>query len=122
MRHEVEFLKTIERICAEDDRFAPGIYVFVMEAVDFTIQWIGERRHVSAAELLAGLSRYARERFGLLAHEVLEGWGVQSPADIGRVVYDLVGAGYLSKQHSDRFEDFEHGFDLRGALEDGYFE
>ena len=122
MNEEKNFWDAVGRIQAQDDRFRPPVYPFVMETLDYTIRRIGERRHVSAHELLKGFCQYARERFGLLAHEVLTEWGIRSGGDVGDIVYQLVQTGVLAKQDSDRLEDFYVDFDLRVALEGGYFE
>ena len=122
MTRSINFWEAVERIRAGDDRFKPGVYPFIMEGLDFTIEQIGERRHVSAEELLDGLCGYARDRFGFLAHDVLTNWGVATPFDIGVAVFQLVDAGVLSKRDNDDREDFNVEYDLRQTLEDQYFE
>jgi uncharacterized repeat protein (TIGR04138 family) len=122
MPHDIDFWKAVERIRAVDDRFEPEVYDFTMQALEYTIQRVGERRHVRAEELLDGLSGYARLRFGLLAADVLAKWGVRSASDVGAVVFQMVDAGILARQESDRREDFNRGFDLKRSLEDSYFD
>ena len=121
MTQNINFWEAIKRIRAKDGRFATELYPFLMEALDFTIRDVGERRHISARELLDGMCRYARDKFGLLAQTVLEKWGVHTPVDIGLAVYQLVEAGVLSKQKSDQLEDFDIDYDLRDVLEKDYF-
>lgn len=122
MAQDVNFWEAVRRIRAKDERFALELYPFVMEALDATIKQVGERRHVSAQELLDGFCRHARNRFGLLAAEVLKRWGVRSGGDVGVAVYQLVEAGVLSKRDSDRQEDFDSAGDLEEILERDYFE
>jgi uncharacterized repeat protein (TIGR04138 family) len=119
---DVDFWGAVERIREHDDRFEQGAYTFVMQALEYTMQRIGERRHVSAEELLEGLLLYARERYGLLALDVLRNWGVETPSDIGRMVYQLVEAGVLKRRDCDHLADFDVGYDLESALQDRYFE
>ena len=122
MAREINFWEAIRRIRAKDGRFEPDAYPFVMEALEFTLGRIGERRHVSADELLDGFCLYGRERLGLLAADVLESWGVKGSFDIGLAVFQLVEAGILAKRDSDRLEDFDVDYDLRRALEEKYFD
>jgi uncharacterized repeat protein (TIGR04138 family) len=122
LNNEQQFWEALGRIQSQDSRFNLQVYPFVMEALDYTIRAIDERRHVTARELLDGFCSYARERFGLLAHEVMVEWGVAKASDVGDIVYQLVDAGVLAKQDSDKPEDFRIDYDLRGSLEEEYFE
>jgi uncharacterized repeat protein (TIGR04138 family) len=122
MRQDAKFWEAVKQIREKDSRFKPEAYSFVMESLDHTLRRLGEHRHVSAEELLQGLCDHAKERFGLLAHTVVESWGVTSAGDIGRVVYHLVEAGVLAKQVNDRYEDFDQDYDLKEILEERYFD
>lgn len=110
---EQDVLKDLIR---KDGRYARDAYIFVSEALRFTVERIGERRHVSGQELLAGIRDLARERFGLLAPTVFERWGVRSTEDFGHIVFGMVEAGLMTKQPSDRLEHFRDGFDFRTAF------
>ncbi len=112
-----EFWGAVERIRDTDDRFAPDAYAFVMDSLDFTMRRIGERRHVSAEELVRGLCANAKHRFGLFAFTVLEKWGLQSSDDVGTIVFQLIDVGILSRQEGDTREGFERVVDFRDALE-----
>jgi uncharacterized repeat protein (TIGR04138 family) len=122
MRHEPDFWDAIRRIREQDDRFSQEAYPFVMEGLEYTLHHIGERRHVSARELLDGLCLYSKERFGVLGVEVMGNWGIRNAFDIGQIVFQLVEAGILARQKSDRLEDFDIEFDLREAIEQRYFD
>jgi uncharacterized repeat protein (TIGR04138 family) len=117
-----EFWTVVERIRAADGRYASDAYAFVMDGLDHTVRALEERRHISAIELLEGLCGFARDRFGMLAFDVLDRWGVRSGSDIGEIVFQLVEAGILSRREEDAREDFDIPFDLKAALEDSYFE
>ena len=93
-----------------------------MEALEYTITRIGQRRHVSAHELLDGSRSYAKEKYGMLAHEVLSKWGLETTNDVGEVVFHLVDASVLARQDGDSITDFDQVFDLKSALEEGYFD
>ncbi|UCH84864.1 MAG: hypothetical protein JSW50_04015 [Candidatus Latescibacterota bacterium] len=121
MSEAVTFWEAVKHICEKDARFKPEAYGFVMESLEFTIQGLDKRRHISATELLHGLSQHAKNKYGLLAHTVLADWGIQTGKDVGKIVYHLVEAGQLTKQAEDRYEDFEQDFDFEKILERDYF-
>ncbi len=112
-----EFWAAVERIRAGDERYARDAYAFVMDSLDYTIRAIGERRHVSAAELVRGLCDNAKQRFGLFAYTVFATWGLQAGDDVGEIVFQLIDAGILSRQDSDARADFDGVVDFREALE-----
>lgn len=112
-----EFWEAVERIRATDGRYARDAYAFVMDSLDFTMRGIGERRHVSARELVGGLCANAKHRFGLFAFTVLAKWGLESSDDVGEVVFQLIDAGILSRQESDSRADFDGVVDFREVLE-----
>jgi uncharacterized repeat protein (TIGR04138 family) len=117
-----EFWVAVERIRAGDQRYARDAYAFVMDGLDHTVSALEERRHVSGQELLEGLCVFARDRFGMLAFDVLNSWGITSGRDVGEIVFHLIDAGILSRQEEDAREDFDTPLDLKRALEDSYFD
>lgn len=117
-----EFWLVVERIRAMDGRYARDAYAFVMDGLDQTVSALDERRHVSAAELLDGLCRFARERFGMMGYDVLSSWGLRTGSDVGEIVFQLVDAGILSRREEDSRHDFDPPLDLKHALEDSYFD
>jgi uncharacterized repeat protein (TIGR04138 family) len=122
MGRDADFWQAVEQIREKDSRFKPQAYALVMESLDFTVRRLGERRHVSASELLHGLCSHAKERYGLLAYAVIGSWGIATAKDVGLIVYQLIDAGVLAKKESDRLEEFDAGWDLKDALESGYFD
>ncbi len=115
-------LARIQEIAAEKGRYRPEAYVFVLEALERTLADIGERRHVSGEELLGGLRALARERFGLMAKDVLNSWGLRETLDFGHVVFHLVDADLLRKTAEDSLSDFADRFDFHRAFEASYFD
>ncbi len=118
----VSFWSAVERIRERDKRYSPEAYAFVMDGLDFAIQQIGKRRHVSAAELLSFMCKFAKSRYGVMAYTVLSRWGLRGTEDIGSVVYRLIDQQILAEQQGDSPADFSGVFDLRRRLEDQYFE
>ena len=121
MSEPIRFWDAVEEIRRHNDHFEPEAYGFVMSVLEHTIHELPERRHVTAVELLDGLRRYARERYGIMARTVIESWGLRGTSDIGTVVFQLVDAGVLSRRDTDSREDFADVFDLYDALEKDYF-
>jgi uncharacterized repeat protein (TIGR04138 family) len=107
----------LDAILSRDRRYAREAYVFVSEALQFTVQKAGRMGHVSGRELCEGLCDYALSQFGLLARTVLETWGVRQSEDVGEIVFNLVDVGLLRKTDEDRREDFAGGVDFREALD-----
>ncbi|MCI0452498.1 MAG: hypothetical protein L0Z51_08945 [Candidatus Latescibacteria bacterium] len=112
-----EFWEAVERIRSSDGRYARDAYAFVMDSLDYTMRVVGERRHVSAAELVRGLCDNAKQRFGLFAYTVFARWGLLSSGDVGEIVFQLIDGGILSRQESDTRADFDDVVDFREALE-----
>ncbi len=122
MSQRAEFWLAVDRIREGDARYKPDAYAFVMEAVDYTVRSLGVWRHVSAAELVEGLRRAACDRYGMLAFTVLEKWGVRTGSDVGEIVFQLIDAGFLSRQDDDSREAFDEVGSLASDLVDRYFE
>lgn len=115
------FEKAVREIVAEDAAYAPDAYNFVREALFYTMKLLkkprtGPDKHVSGAELLEGVRRYALQEFGPMARTVLNTWGIKRCEDIGRVVFKLVEKGILSKRPTDTMKDFEGGYDFDAAF------
>ncbi len=114
----------------EPPHFAYEAYEFVGEAVGFTQKRLGktapegdelsEDRHVSGEELLHGVCDFAIETFGMMAPVVFKQWNVKTTDDVGRMVFDLIRIGQLSKSDRDTPEDFHDLFDLPRMLTDGF--
>jgi len=102
----------LDLLYSKDPRFSGEAYVFVGQAVEFTVGKLKKRRHVSALELLKGAVEYSRREYGAVRELVLRQWGIGSASDLGDVVYLLIGVGLLSASPGDAPEDFHVDFDL----------
>ena len=103
----------VREIAREDGRFAPDAFLFLHEALGFTVDRLGkehaeleEERHVTGRELYEGLEALAKQQFGPLAAEVWRTWGIQEPMDWGHVVFLLVDGQVLRSRPEDTVEDF----------------
>jgi len=106
----------IEKICERNTRYRPQAYRFVYEALDYTVQRLGERRHVTGRELCQGIRRFALEQFGMLAPEVFREWGITRTDDFGEIVFTLVENGLLGRTEQDTRDDFRAVFDFEKAF------
>ena len=106
--------------------FPPEAYAFVFQALQTVQEELAAAprprpgrpgRHITAAELCEGVRELAADRFGGLARTVLRQWGVGGTADLGRIVFELIERGELSKSEGDRPEDFEGLFDFGEAFD-----
>ncbi|MFQ5504908.1 MAG: Minf_1886 family protein [Planctomycetota bacterium] len=106
----------------KDGRYAKNAYYFLLESLDYTLARLADScdRHVEGSELLAGIRELAKERFGALAKEVFNQWGIRSTEDFGQVVFNLVSAGLLQRRPQDSMADFEDGYDFEREFERGY--
>ena len=107
-----EILSKIKKLKKISKRYEPEAYSFILNALDFTMSKLPKRRHINGRELLEGIRRYALDQFGPMAKTVFEYWGISNSLDFGEIVFDLVGAGLLSKQEEDRLEDFKDSYDF----------
>jgi len=105
------------RLAEADGNLAPEVYLFIREALArLAAAGPGERGHVSARELLGGFRDLAIEQFGPMSRVVLEEWGVESPEDVGRAVYQMIDAGVLGRSEKDSPEDFKNAMDFDTAF------
>lgn len=102
-------------------RYRPDAYLFVLDAVGYTLLHVGAVRHVTGRELCDGARKLAVDRFGPMAKEVLNFWGIRATDDIGAIVFELVEAGELSTTEGDSISDFFEVFDFDEAFERDYF-
>jgi uncharacterized repeat protein (TIGR04138 family) len=118
---QTDFNEALGQILKKDPRYDTQAYLFLREALDFTIKTLakpeGPRgRHVSGAELLGGFRQYALQEYGPLARTVLGRWGVRRCEDVGEIVFNLVEASVLGKTEEDRKSDFAGGYDFDEAF------
>lgn len=120
----------LDEMVRRDPRYAYEAYEFVFAALAHTQRMLGrvppqegsaERDyHVSGSQLLEGVRDLALREFGLMARTVFRIWGINSTADIGEIVFNLVAANLMSKTEEDNREDFRGVYDLDQVLERDY--
>jgi uncharacterized repeat protein (TIGR04138 family) len=106
----------LKEILAADPRYKREAYHFLFEALQYTVNQLGVRRHVSGQELLEGIRAFAQEQFGGLARTVFAEWGVRRTADFGEIVFNLVERSLMGKTEQDSREDFRDVYDFAEAF------
>jgi len=118
MKHEQQ-QQRLDKIIKEDPRFKRDAYLFVSEAVAYTMAKLREEgvpRHITGQELLDGIREHALETFGPLTLDVLQDWGVGSCEDFGAIVFNMVEHSLLGASDEDSPEDFTGGYDFHEAF------
>ena len=120
--------EAIESIVARDPRYRPEAYKLVFRAVGYAYSYaLSQQRvsgtttdeaHATATEILESLRSLALMEFEIDAKRRLNEWGVKSCEDVGKIVFNLIEAKLLTKQPSDRKEDFQNGFNFDEAFND----
>ena len=122
MKNEYESYDSIADIINMDSRYKLDAYSFVMLVIDKIQESLEVQRHISGEDVLKGIKSVASERYGPMAKEVLNSWGVYKTEDIGNIVFSLVEAGLLAKTEKDSIEDFVERFDFKKVFEEDYFD
>jgi uncharacterized repeat protein (TIGR04138 family) len=120
MMESLKFEEDLRHILEKDKRYHRDAYLFVFEALEYTLQKVGQRRHVSGRELCEGIRDFLHEHYGLLAFVLLERWGIKETIDFGEIVFNLVNNGLMRKTEEDRIDDFRDVYSLREELFDKY--
>ena len=110
----------MDQIRLREPRFHERGYLFVLAALEFEQARRSARRHISGADLARAVRDLAIERFGVLAREVLEYWGIRRTEDVGDVVFALVDLELLAAQPNDTRDDFAGVYDFDVAFERDY--
>jgi len=115
------FNEALEEILATDCRYHRDGYIFVRDALEFTMKQQKKSktepgRHVSGSILLEGAKTLALQEYGPMAITVLEYWGIRCGEDIGNIVYNLINLNVFGKTDEDRLEDFQGGYDFHQAF------
>ncbi len=117
----IQLEEAIADILKKEDRFEPGAYFLVREALDFTVERIAkenksEKRHVAGAELVKGFRDYALQEYGPMAATLLQDWGITKCRHIGEIVFLFIEQGVFGKQDSDSLEDFSEIYNFEEAF------
>ena len=116
----VDFNEQLEGIVRKDPRYAREAYLFLRDALDFTIKTRRKARdldqHVTGQQLLDGIRQYALKQFGPMVPTVFEYWGVRRGEDFGEMVFNFIGVGIFGKTDTDTIDDFKGGYTFHDAF------
>ena len=107
-----KFISEIEEVAERDGRYKKEAYLFIYEALQYTVEKLGktelptEHRHICGRDLLYGISEFAMNQLGPLTRSVFTHWGVVETRDFGEIVFNLVNSNLMSKTEEDNIEDF----------------
>lgn len=117
---QADFLENVRAVAERSGKYDLHAYLFVFEALEYTLKKAGKRRHVTGRELLQGIRAFALLNFGRMGKMVFNQWGITETLDFGKIVFSLVDAGLMSKTETDSLEDFAGGFDFEEVFERSY--
>jgi uncharacterized repeat protein (TIGR04138 family) len=117
----MEIFSKIERLTQRDPRYRANAYTFVLEAVEFVISALPETRHISGRELCDGIRKLGLQKYGPMAKEVFNYWGIQKTEDFGNIVFNLTNEGLLSATDEDSIDDFIDIYDFAHVFEEDYY-
>lgn len=115
------FSEALDQVVAADPKFDREAYLFLRDALDFTIKSRKKQRseisrHVSGQELLEGVRLYALQEFGPMVPTVFETWNIQKCGDVGEMVFNLIKGGIFDKTENDSIDDFADVYDFHDAF------
>jgi uncharacterized repeat protein (TIGR04138 family) len=110
----------MDRLRKQYPAYHDTAYLFILAGLHYTLERLGEQRHITGRELAEGCRDLALERYGLMARLVLEHWGIRATRDFGEIVFALVECGVLVKQDDDSVADFEDVFCFHDTFENRY--
>lgn len=107
-------------ILEKDPRYPLPAYAAIHKGLDYTMKMKQVIGHVDGQELAVGMAGYLKEEFGPFAKTLLNGWGIRSTLDFGRLVFNLVESGLMRKQETDSIEDFYEVYDFEAAFNEPF--
>jgi len=109
---EQDAYEKIEEIAERSGVYHAKAFLFVLECLEHARKMLQREGHVAGQELCEAARDLAIREYGPTAKMVLNGWGLESTLDIGRVVFLMIDEGLLSKTEEDSIDDFRDGFDF----------
>ena len=125
----IDAMNTTQKTSPPRLRYDPRAYEFLFAALRRTQRNLGraaaqgstdERAHITGRELLEGIREFALEQFGLMSRTVFHCWSIHSTEDFGRMVFDRIERGEMSKTDGDQLSDFSDVFAFEEALDRQY--
>lgn len=120
-----DFSEVVNLIVRKDPRYDKNAYLFIREALEFTVKRGKERPkanaragfHVSGRDLCEGARDFALNQYGPMASTLLRHWGIQRTEDFGEIVFNLVELEVFGTREEDSKADFAGVYDFHEAFE-----
>src|ERR1700759_5446839 len=107
---KLDFGEKLDLIVQQDSRFDREAYLFLRDALDFTVKLRKKAKegteHVTGQQLLEGIRLYALKQYGPMVPTVFGYWGVTRGQDFGEMVFNFIREGVFGKTETDSIEDF----------------
>ena len=116
MTAHADLVHTVRNLAAHRGVYRPEAYFFVLESLENAMEDMAQRGHISGEGLLDWIRQLGQQRYGVMAGDVFNAWGVNGTIDFGRIVFHLVDAGLLKKREQDGLSDFIDKFDFQEAF------
>jgi uncharacterized repeat protein (TIGR04138 family) len=108
---KLDFGEKLDLILRQDSRYHRDAYLFLRDALDFTIKLRKKAKepdqHVTGQQLLDGIRQHALKQFGPMVPTVFAFWRVSRCEDFGEMVFNFIRVGIFGKTDSDSIEDFK---------------
>ncbi len=120
-------------IALRDKRYPIEAYRFVREALSYAsdILEMGSEKitdpdsdatpcvehHLTGQELCEAIRVFSLNQFGLMSRAVLKNWKIESTADFGELVYNMIGVGLMKKSKGDDRKHFDNVYDFDSAFQ-----
>lgn len=112
MTKATDLRRIIDELAEERGVFRAEAYLFALEALEQAMKSQSTPQHVAGVDLLDWVVLLGRERYGPMAPDVFNSWGVHNTLDFGRIVFHLVDKDLLRKREEDSLTDFLDKFDF----------
>jgi uncharacterized repeat protein (TIGR04138 family) len=109
---EEEIYDKIEEIAERSGGYHARGFLFVLATLEHARGMLKREGHVTGQEVCEAARDLAIRDFGPAAKLVLNGWGIETTLDVGRIVYLMIEAGLLSRTEDDSIDDFRDCFDF----------
>lgn len=134
----------LEKLVESDSTWPYEAYEFVLNSLDHAARTVQEAQdslrdetksemeseigspgaeggmHVDGRQIALAARAIAQEEFGQMAPVVFRQWGIQSTADLGRIIFKLIDIGLLNKNEKDSIEDFVGIYEIPEDLLAGF--
>ncbi len=117
---KLDFGEKLDLIVQQDSRYDREAYLFLRDALDFTVKSRKKAKessdHVNGQQLLDGIRQFALKQYGPMVLTVFSYWGVRRCEDFGEMVFNFIREGIFGKTETDTVEHFSGGYTFHEAF------